>query len=68
MRGWKPIDLDDFESICKFRSEQIQDTGYYCCGDKSQSGYFCIVTECRRWRKLGRADIKVSKITKHNSD
>lgn len=64
MRGLKPITFDQFSELCGKR-----DTGefeVFCGIDKPDAvGWICLcqASSCPKWRKLGRADIKVVKIT-----
>lgn len=68
MRGWKPISIVQIQGICKFNTYdkamynglRCEDIGNYCFG------HLCAPSICTRWRKLGSADIKVSKITANN--
>lgn len=66
MRGWKAINFEQFSAQCKYVTKKILGSKYAMCCDKTQSMCFCCV-DCRYWRKLGRADIKVSKITANNN-
>jgi hypothetical protein len=64
MRGLKPITFDQFSELCG-----KSDTGefeVFCGIDKPDAvGWVCLcqASSCPKWRKLGRADIKVVKIT-----
>jgi len=67
MRGWKPINFNEFRDLCgqwkyNCRAEQR-------CGNENNfyTGAFCSASSCSFWRKLGRANITVSKITTHNN-
>ena len=62
MRGWKAISFKQYSELCKFRQAIHFEKGF-CSNDGTYSGCECCATFCRQWRKLGRADIKVIKIS-----
>jgi len=61
MRGYKPIDFNQFRIVCnkwKYDCQAIK-----VCHDctNPNEGCLCTASMCHLWRKLGRADIKVVK-------
>lgn len=67
MRGWKPIAFKTFKDVCEeyqWSSTNNFDVCYSVF--ENSKGLECCASFCSKWRKLGRADIKVSKITEHN--
>ena len=67
MRGWKAISFKQFATYCRYASLKDGNWVYTACNDPNTHYSRCSACICLPWRKLGRADIKVSKITKHNS-
>ena len=63
MRGWKAISFDQFKSLCMFRQPDEAPNGLDACFDDRTSFGSCSACICVKWRKLGRADIMVEKIT-----
>lgn len=68
MRGYKVISFEQFKQLCGKYKFTLLDK--QICDDQMNhySGCDCCASFCFKWRKLSRADIKVSKITKHNSE
>lgn len=63
MRGYKVISFEQFKKLCGKYKHTLSSK---CICDNQlnhYSGCDCCASFCFEWRKLGRADIKVSKIT-----
>jgi hypothetical protein len=66
MRGWKAVNFDQFHIVCdEWKRVAV---GKLICNSESNSyaGCDCCPTFCHKWRKLGRAGIRVVKVTAHN--
>lgn len=61
MRGYKPIDFNQFRIVCnkwKYDCQAIK-----VCHDLTspKEGCLCVASMCHLWRKLGKANVKVVK-------
>jgi hypothetical protein len=68
MRGWKVISFEQFSAMCN--DKDCGDYETFCLRDTPDAcGWInhCSAAFCPLWRKIGRADIKVEKITAHNT-
>lgn len=68
MRGWKAVSFKQFSWMCS--ACDIGEDGIRRCyySDYNKNGAVCANSTCPRWRKIGRADIKVVKITSTNKE
>jgi hypothetical protein len=66
MRGWKPINFEQFSWNCNDRMYDKNERSR-CRVLDSNLEIDCCPSFCPEWRKLGRADIKVIKVKSHNS-
>ena len=67
MRGWKAVAFDQFVRYCKYYGVKLDQCDGNRCNDPHTKFVRCSQSICLPWRKLGRADIKVSKITANNT-
>lgn len=68
MRGWKAISFEQFKEACENHMWDNKKNFDVCRrGFEASNHLQCCATLCLMWSKLGRADIKVSKITANNS-